>query len=485
METQIFYKQLLPTELKEIISNFGHQKSFAIELRPLRETTLYKVCITFIEQMIKQPRILIENNHFKDEEYEELILTSMTYDQEKNGVSDIFNHDFIQFGLKNNIEYPIRNTRIESIDYKLTERIEVNGNTHELRVSTKNEANRIIKIFENSLEFHIDKSGDKLKFRIKEVQSIAAQLKVFSFLIDLLKSREIHFNEFTGTLPIEETKLHLEEIESSYLLFKNLEKVFLDLNVDLQTKIGGGDAVFKEIDNIIKFFIKNDYSSVKLENPEQPSFVRYTIGEIYLILFYNPLVEKKVLDAFSEEVLGLPVILGIDETKEEISVSPYLMLEKETLIKAANLNIDKIIKSFDLIEYDKSDLIFSQINNFCLSCLNVYDITQRKELLEIPLYLFSKVKEKITNDMDKNICEVNQLQTNFRLNDGLTSDQYKHLIKLKDKTQVNSDTLELRFCISVLLQGKVEADIFYEELDSEKQKYYSELPIFTLYQKMQ
>ncbi|MFB3164736.1 hypothetical protein ABLO26_25580 [Neobacillus sp. 179-J 1A1 HS] len=484
-ETKIFFKQLLPTELKQIISTWGHQKTASVELRPLDETTLYIVCRRFIDQMIKQPQILIEKNQYKEEDYEKLIFTSMTFDLVKSGVKDIFNHDFIQFGLKDNIEYPIRNLRIGSIGIEQQENININGKEFDVTIMTNYSPPIITKIIEDCLEFTFYENKDKLNFKINEVKSLAAQLKILPLLIEFLKTGKIRFDDYYGTIKIDEGKPYLNDLEEAYSLFLKLQKVFQELNVDENVQFGNKNNIHKDIEKIVEIMINKNYRIVNFADPGTPRFIKYTIGDIYLILFYNPSSETKLINAFSKEILDMPTRLVFNDTKEAIHVSPYFMLEKETLVQAKNIDFDVMIQSFESLDYEKSDLLFSVVNNFCLVCLNAFDETKNKEMLRLPTFLLSKLKEKISDKQIKSILAINLLQSKYRQYSELSQEDYKELITLKEYVSSSlTDSLELRFCINVLLQSKKEAEILFEDFDDEKKQFYETLPIFLLYKNL-
>lgn len=80
--SKIFYKQLLPKEISNILEFYDKKKkqgSKSVELRPLEETTLYTVCRKFLIEQKKQPTTLIENNQFTNDTYSEYSFTSLTY----------------------------------------------------------------------------------------------------------------------------------------------------------------------------------------------------------------------------------------------------------------------------------------------------------------------------------------------------------------------------------------------------------------------
>jgi hypothetical protein len=100
-ECKIYYKQLLPQELYEIIYVCEENKinSSTIKLRPLSKTSLYIVCVKFFSEIIKQPQILIENNPFPEDSFSTYRISSLTYNPDNLNDDAIFEHDFTVYGL--------------------------------------------------------------------------------------------------------------------------------------------------------------------------------------------------------------------------------------------------------------------------------------------------------------------------------------------------------------------------------------------------
>ncbi|MYL65488.1 hypothetical protein GLW07_19195 [Bacillus hwajinpoensis] len=428
--------------------------------------------------------MLIENNKLKDEDYEELIFTSLTYDVEKTEITDIFNHDFIQFGLKDNIRYPIKNTRLGAISLSKNEIVEVHDEKIEVKVETIYKPANTIKVIEDSLELSIDNEGKKLKFTLKQIKSLDTQLKLLPILINFLKIGEFQFEDFYGEISLEEGKEYLTDLETTYTLFLNLKKIFNELQINDKTLFGNKDNIQIEIEHLIEIMLDNNYDNIKIKNPENPSFFQYSLGNVYIILFYNPTSEIKFVNAFSQDVYDLPASLHVVETNEIISISPYILLPETSLVNAVNLNYKVIIESFDSIEFNKIDIIFEYINNFCLLCLNAYDKTEKRQMLELPLYLLNRMEEETSDNIREIIIKINLLQTYFRINKELSSEEFQELLNLKDRVISLPENLELKFCISVLMESEKESEILFQQFSEERQNYFKALPIYFLYENM-
>ncbi|MDE1393861.1 hypothetical protein PVN27_19245 [Bacillus paralicheniformis] len=489
-DTKIFYKQLLPMELKGIIDSKGHQGTFRIELRPLEETTLYAVCITFLKHMNKQTINLIERNRYKYYEYEKIRFDSPTFNPAKNSIKDIFDHDFFMYGLKDNIEFPIRTTRLQQIELGEKSVINVNGRIFEMMVKEEITPSPEEKyIIEDSLQFIFNPETSGITWSIKKIKSLAVHLKILDLLIEFLNCGKIEFFGYCYIIPEykeneDKMKEYIKNFKKAYSLFLDLRKVFKELRVDENIEFGNEDLRNIELrtKQINELILNQNFSNVKMDDMSDARFLNHNIGEISLLLFYSPNSEPKLINAFSEEVLKKTTRLYVDNLKEPkiISpISPYILLTKEQMIKTKNIDFDMIIKSFEPMDCGEPEL-FNYVNELCLACLNVYDDTNNKEFLRLTLYLLNKCKQETNDVVTKQILSINIFQAKYRMNGELSEKEYTELFNLRD----NVSSLEMKFCISVLLQHKLEADILFKGFNADLKQYYNRLPIYFLYSEL-
>jgi hypothetical protein len=484
LETKIFYKQLLPTELNQIIKGWGHQKKYSVELRPLDETSLYIVCKRFIDQMIKQPIVLIQNNKYKEEEYENLIFTSLTYNPNKGGVKDIFNHDFIQFGIKNNIEYPIRNMRIAELEVADVADIYIKGNHYKLKVQTKYSNQGIVLKVEDCLEFNVHEKNSKMNFKLSGIYSLKTQLQVLPLIIDFLKLGEIKIRDFVGKInkePIVEK--YIKDLNKTYSTFLDLKIVFDQLKVDYGEYLGNGEKLQHQIENLIDLMLNKNYKSFNISDSDNANFIKYVLGEICIILFYKPKSDTKVINAFSNEISKSKFTGVIDNSNKQVRFSPYVLLEKDTLIKTKNIDFKIMRDSFEPMILEANDHTFGLINNFCLTCIGVFDVTKNLEFLSISLFLLDSLRGKVSKS-NEHIIEVNYYQILLRRNENLSKGELRDLVQLKVEVSKLPDSNTLIYCINVLLGNKLEADLLWEEIDETMKKTLEKLPIMTLYKSL-
>src|SRR5699024_9016338 len=103
----------------------------------------------------------------------------------------------------------------------------------------------------------------------------------------------------------------------------------------------------------------------------------------YIILFYSPGDLKQVKNPFTKDWLSNTLAVVVHDSSEQEIISPYLMFEKDTLIKAQNLNFDYMVDSFSLIENQENDTVFTVANDFILNYHSTYDLKENTKYLRL------------------------------------------------------------------------------------------------------
>lgn len=483
-DTKVFYKQLLPAELRHIIKIYGEQRNQSqrnIELRALSETTLENVCRKFLTESKKQPSVLIENNPFKKGDFNSYRITSLTYNPVREETSNIFDHDFTIYGVKETLNVPLTQGRIRSYSSTILEKVISNGNEYDFVIKVTEEHNRTNMLIEDSLEITYSPVEGKFKFNVNKFRSLETQLKIIPFILDFLTGNSIQFMRLSitlGDLNIQNKDNIIKEFNELYLIFKELKKIFKTLNVPYDKEIETANslnATFDQIKSFVMMFKEDDFSNFVVENPEQVKFTHLKIGDLQLAFFYNPNSSTKLINAFSEEILKNDIRIGSEENK--YPHSPYIMLPEHVLANAANVDLSIIKKSFDSFNPFYNKQVANVTNNFCLTCIKAYDISKNIGFLELADYIYGFYNGE---NFNKSIILINQYQINLRKNGKLSSSEMEELINLK---LGDLENIELQFCISVLLENKHEIKIFFKQLGEDIQEYYLDLPIYELAKK--
>lgn len=485
-ESKIFYKQLLPNELRLILKKYGEekkQKQRSLELRPLSETNLEVVCKKFLRESKKQPPVLIEHNPFKVNDFTSFQLTSLTFNPSKNETSNIFEHDFTVYGVKETLSVPLKQGRIQSLTSEINDELFTNGKKYEFSIKQTREQHRIIIIIEDSLELTISNDYTKFNFNITKLNSLSVQLKILPFILDFLTGKSIEFTKLTLKLEnivLKNTKKAISDFQNLYSTFEKLKLIFEELNVPADTKIDNGpgnlNKLIDQITSFVRMYLEKDYSTLRINNPEQACFTLFSIGDLKLVFFYNPTSEILLTNAFSEQLILNDTRISVDGKTSPHS--PYVMITSQALAQGANVNLEFIKKSFDSFNPFLNEITSTFTNDFCLMSITAYDLSNNLGFLELANYIYEKYKGK---HLDPNIINVNQYQINKRRTGSLNHEEIEKIIKLK---QLESSNTELQFCTSVLLESKLESKSYFNQLNLDKQNFYKQLPIYTLYKKL-
>ncbi|PIJ98077.1 hypothetical protein [Lysinibacillus sphaericus] len=486
-ENKIFYKQLLPYELKLIITNYGHQKSRTIELRELEGTSLYEVCKRFLTEGEKQSKYLIENNPFKQEDFTSFSVTSLTFNPEKD--TNIEEHYFTFYGIVNNLHVPIGIGKLKEEASEFEETIIING-TECINVNVKLINNKleekITLIFNKSLTITIHDKNN-FSFIINNFLSVDTQLKVLPILIAFITGDNIEFKKAGHTFvggQIHDPNM-LPKIEELYQNFINLEEAFSLMNVDSQIRfIEEPPNLVNTIKLFVDIVLNNDLSKINIDsfNKDQILF-NFDLGGLKFLLLLQEKPTLHFLNAFSERVLLMDPTLIVNNPDGEITkkcpTSPYIKLEYQDLINFTNIDFNVLKRSFEIINPIMETETFPFLNNFCLNCINAYDETKQIEFLNIADFILTQHKGGLS-ESDEVVIKINSLQIKIRIFGNLTHEDNLELIHLKQES-INNNLL---FCTSILLGSKVEAEIYYNKFTKEEKEELLKFPIYNLFKKM-
>lgn len=487
-ESKIFYKQLLPKELFEIIRYFGEnkqQKSRSLTLRSLSETNLYAVCFKFIQERVKQPQMLVESNPFPEYSFTEYNLTSLTFNPYNMLMKDLLEHDFTVYGVHNSLSVPLHHVKPCSVETTQLEIFHIKDNSYALEVQTKIKKNKRIRRIENSLEIILDEKTNKIQFNMNNFHSLSSQLKVTPLLIDILTSATLRLPD--GTVELENDKsnaleVSINDLKSFHKKLIEIEKTFILLNINKNTIITAPkrSLIIESLFLLVEAVLYNNTSVLRISPEDSSNFINYPIGDLNIILFYDPRSERKLVNAFSEEVSHSFLTVGNGNYNEGFPHSIYILLNNVLLAYATNIDFEIIKNSFTLFDPFLNELVFSVTNNFCLTCIKAYDKSKRTEFLVLATYILEKYEFKtINSSFDNATILVNLFQTKIRLDGDLSSEEHNELINLKNF--IPNSNSELHFCVNVLLKNKIEADFYLNQMDTNLKSSYEEYPIFTLY----
>lgn len=491
-ESKIFYKQLMPLELSSILREFGlfkKQKYRSTDLRPLEETSLHSVCSKFIIERDNQPKTLIENNPFTEDVFSKYELSSLTFNPDQYEMHEIFHHDFTMYGLVNDLKVPLSLGKVTELKQRFEQTFEIRGNAETFRIEMVNNEDGVTYIFEEVFQFSFNIDSKKINMNFLKFHSLAAQLKVVPLVIQLFESKRleelgININRWHTTSG--ETSDVVRELNKKYAGYKKIQQMYRVLGLDENMVISSTNDeqdLYIQLLLLAKAILNNDLKGVSFKNPDHPCLVNFHIGDLMFILKYRPGTDNQLTNAFSNKILEHSCQLIMDG-EEPTPYSIFFMLTEDALAKAKNIDHSIIRLSFDKIDPFYNDLAFQFTNKFCLDCINAYDHSFRKELLETAEYIFNKYEPTGTPaspSMNDAIIAVNLCQIRKRKTGQLSPIDLDTLLIMKTHfIKENED--QLIFCVNVLLESRVEAEIAFRKMTPDQQEEIKVLPIAKLFQ---
>ena len=229
--------------------------------------------------------------------------------------------------------------------------------------------------------------------------------------------------------------------------------------------------------------MNHDYSRINKESLEKGGLLNLYVGDLRILVYYNPNEKKLLINAFSETYSKFETVLHFWESDERFAISPFIFLTSKELETCANINLRVIQDSFMDPVRVLNNVTFLWINKFCLSCITSYDNTQNTQFLELAEYVYMQLKvTELDADYEMQI-EINVLQVYYRLNGSLNKEQIEVLIKMKYSAEFR-ENIAAMFSCNVLLNSKTEAEHFFNRLTIEERTDYLVLPIYQLYLNM-
>ncbi|MFC5986440.1 DUF4365 domain-containing protein [Marinicrinis lubricantis] len=483
-ETKIFYKSLLSMELSILISQYGKQSTKSVKLRPLEETTLYEVCRKFLNEKTYQSNYLIGRDYSIFDEFTGFKLNSMTFDPSNVKTSNIFDHDFVLYGVLGKIQFPLSFGRFDKISQRDVITFRANGELFDLNTQIIIEELITTIEIEEIFKIKINRKDNRFNYKFTKFHSLAAQLRALPLIMNLFLGKTVEFNGSTLSLDsnTEKLKVQYEKVTKHYAEINELKETFEFFGIPLDTEFEKGEDanLFGILRTLRKITLENKLIGINLEEPGSGRLINLNIANRRIVVFYEPKSDKILINAFANEALNIKCFIKNDINGEAIPYSIYILLNIDSLT-SCNFNPRIVCESFDQFDPFIDEVTFTHSINFCLKCIKAFDKSGDRRLLDVAKYIIMKHNEKQGNNRDhNNIVLINLLQINYRLCSGLSDLETKALIKLKYE-EIQKNDIGLLFCINVLLKNRTEAQAVYEQLDNKTQEFYKELPIYEIY----
>ncbi|MCM1052564.1 MAG: hypothetical protein NC483_01115 [Ruminococcus sp.] len=474
-EKVVYYKVLLPFDLKKIINNnYTEINRLKFKILPNNEFwRLENICLNFLRNQelqisFKNCDFDFNNSIICDENnllYTPTIVSDCSY-------NSLIGEEFYLYKIANingaKIYLPYEKATLNSIySSKIIKQDIIIDNIiyyREITIISKQE-NTIIKIGKSII---LNDTTHELKFEING--SLEERINDLKFILSLndLKDKNTAFIFLEQKM----NKNEIEKYKSLLHFYLDIQKTLeiLDINKEIDMS-NMSDTDKKNINYLIDYFIYK--KKIKSSAPTSMFWDVHisNLHFIYLLLKTNK-NEFNIIEFNSKNQFHF--LLKYKNNLKYNFKNGFLILKAEQLL-ADNIKIEDYKKAFDLMELNNDTILLA--NKSLLEIIKAYDNSKNEELLIVAKYCFLKLIDIDNNNIT---YKINLWQIQYRLNN-LTK---KDISEMKS-ILLNQNDLLIRFAINIILKNNQEAISVYENLTKEVKEYIADQPLYNLFLKIQ
>lgn len=468
--TKIFYANLLPVDLKEILERVKeNQKTISIDIKPIKEkspSSMKMICLNFLKNSNEQMNIEIKNIDEIDKVHK---IEFTVVGEEKYLEEYLFNNDIYSYVFDEitNKKYAlpklkeIQKYQTNKVDVKIKDKIYYNQIT-----IIKNREEEYI-LYGRSTKIYLDRN--KINFKLKG--NVYERINDAKFIIDLLNNMEMTVKDKTISLPVNTEKIqkekYIESLKQDLDYLNKMKDLFEKFNIKFEKDLDTLDE--RSLTNLKRFARLND--GILIDGLKE-SGIHFIEIAGYCIAFFVSIDSNKKVEVYNyfDDLSGKIRVFYFYSNKNKISISPYINLTAENLISFSNINIDIIKKSFDSPEYSEETCL--RYNLWLLELIKAYDESNEKKWLEFAEYLIDKILEFSNSPA----YLINKLQIIKRIRN-LNQEEKNELYEIKE----NEKDDMIQCGIAILLDNLSDFERHFNNLENKEE--FKKFPIYNLIKK--
>lgn len=469
-ETKIYYKNLLPVDIKEILDKTNtKQQSVSITLKPVIPKTpssMRNICLNFAKNSQLQQGKIIKNitelNNIKTIEIPFILDSGEKYEDFLFSENvDIYSYATLNDGQK--FVLPKLNEICGFEEMSVS--VKVNSKEYYKKITFIKNKDKNNVIIGNSLIFYLN--TNQMAFKLKG--TLYERIHDINFLFDTINNNGFYINDlsFVGINTNCFKKDFMIYLQEELIKLKNLKSLFEKFNINFNIDL----SLLKEEDwkNIGIFKLIN--SGKYLKPDSDLSLYNITIAN-YKIIFLT-IKNLNSFDTYNyfSNLNGLVKVFFFDSNNKEIPMSPYVNLTENDLLTASNIDTDIIKQSFSNLD-GNDPMSCEYIRSFVLTLIKAYDNNNtRKDIIELAYDLNTIINVEETRDIDK----INTFQVLKRIR-CLSESEIEELYYIKE----NNNNTAIQVAISILLENKSDFNRYFNKLEKDEQENLKQYPIYTL-----
>lgn len=474
-EYKIFYRKLLPYDLKRLLNNLKNKQrtkkiklcSFPTDIKKIEEM------INYFQQDRKKQYSTTEAETIDLLDFEKIkenmkCLSKIKKLSFSSTLDNLFDEEHYLYAEKiSNVYSPIARMKVESMKTIVPLRIYIDEKEYFQKAEV------ILR------KAKIDLCISKCVY-IKQTDESKGALKIErkGTLIDFINGLNFvksistcsHFNIGDMVYGEKVTGFDLILLQKDIDFFERVKVLLEHLNVQKPLEMESlSEKDFRNLDILYEYIVEN--KDFKIECKKDSGIEIYEVGNLKLMfLFFNLENGKGSYYNFFDRYISnrCKLIKNFNEKRVEYPI--YILLTKDCFLEIDNINYEVIKESImNVKEY--SNEYGNDVNELILDLLKAYDEKKESIILETALDIIKWLKEK-----DNSIYIVlNYYQTILRKR-ALSKEEIKNLKSLERK----EENIEILLGISIILENKTNIDYYLEELTVKQKEKFKQYPIWNL-----
>lgn len=480
---QIYYAALPPIKLKIYLADAKEQKSKSIKLKkfptdPNEKATIFLQCL---EDCQKQASFADAPLLSLEELEHQGVLEGISIPVSTVGGTDpktalLKNEVYIYAKVKGSaIPQPIEVIPQEMTTHEtLNAHVSIGDRLFYSTVNVFKSAMTTTTVFGESVSIKTSSNNETVKISYTRSDKLRTMIVDLDFWLSWIEAGSFQWNGFD--FPFDKNTVFPDsEVneEKSQLKYAKKMVALLDLlgcSKDLNLS-SLKDKDWKNIRCLVSALV--DKEPVEHLQNDLPPVIVMDVGELKFIVHLQKIEGRdgtyNIFDFFKTEI---PIVYEND-AGEMLSISQYVILHADDLVKADNVRYETLLPSFQNTAQNEETII--RANFFLLELLKAYDKANSKtELLSVARafsdWIFSSNDETLPYEAKL----LNKLQTEKRER-ALTKDETKQLLRVIETPGISEDLLVGAY---LLPDQQAAAELHFERLDEQLQEKFIKHPIF-------
>lgn len=475
-EHKIFYRKLLPYDLKRLLKNLKKEdqktKSIKLYTFPTDIKKIEEIIYYFQQDRKKQYSTAdaetIDLLDFKKLEENMKCLSKIKKLSFSSTLNSLFDEErYLYVERTSNIYSPIARMKVESMKTIVPLKIYIDKKEYFQQAEVILKKDKIDLCISKCVYI---KQTDELKGALKIERK--GTLTDFINGLNFVKSISTcsHFNIGDMVYGEKVTGFDLILLQKDIDFFERVKVLLEHLNVQKPLEMESlSEKDFRNLDILYEYIVEN--KDFKIECKKDSGIEIYEVGNLKLMfLFFNLENGKGSYYNFFDRYISNKCKLIKNFNEKRVEYPIYILSTKDCFLEIDNINYEVIKESImNVKEY--SNEYGNDVNELILDLLKAYDEKKESIILETALDIIKWLKEK-----DNSIYIVlNYYQTILRKR-ALSKEEIKNLKSLERK----EENIEILLGISIILENKTNIDYYLEELTVEQKEKFKQYPIWNL-----